>query len=123
MLTARLKLKAAGLPVASLLASSDDSRDRFELFSLAKSRAVAISGTLPNRTVLVGDGTWDVRVARRLGWSFVGVGRDRSVARLRDEGADFVIPDFADRDVVFAGIRDCGVPRLANAPSVAGGAG
>ena len=109
--------------MASLLASSDDSRDRFELFSLAKSRAVAISGTLPNRTVLVGDGTWDVRVARRLSWSFVGVGRDRSVARLRDEGADFVIPDFADWDLVLAGITDCGVPRVAKAQSSASGAG
>lgn len=74
---------------------------------------------MSTRTVLVGDGTWDIRVARRLGWSFLGIGCDRSATQLHDAGADFVIPDFADRDQVLAGIKDCGVPRPANMPSAA----
>lgn len=121
--TARLKLQAARLPVASLLASSDDSHDRYEIFSLAETRAVALSGAPPSRTVLVGDGTWDVRVASRLGWPMVGVGCGQRAARLRDEGASVVIPDFADRDMVVAGLMDCAVPRAAKAPSFGSGAG
>jgi phosphoglycolate phosphatase-like HAD superfamily hydrolase len=105
--TARLKLQAAGLPVAPLLGSSDDSRDRLEIFSLAATRAATLWGTPPGQVVLVGDGTWDVRVAARLGWPFVGVGRGDRAARLRDEGANLVIPDFADCDGTLAAILEC----------------
>lgn len=106
--TALLKLQAAGFSVAPLLASSDDSHDRTEIFRLAETRAVAM-GESPNRTVLVGDGIWDVRVAARLGWAFVGVGRGQRAVRLREEGASVVIPDFTDREMVLAGLRDCAI--------------
>jgi phosphoglycolate phosphatase-like HAD superfamily hydrolase len=108
--TARLKLLAAGLPAAFLLASSDDSNDRCEIFRLAETRSVAMFGLPPSRTVLVGDGTWDVRVAGRLGWPFVGVGNGHGAARLLDEGASVVIPDFTDRELVLAGLNDCAIP-------------
>lgn len=110
--TARLKLQAAGLPVASLLASADDSHDRCEIFRLVGTRAVERAGMPPNRTVLVGDGTWDVRVAARLGWPMVGVGQGQRAARLRSEGASTILPDFVDRDGVLAGLRDSAIPRV-----------
>lgn len=109
--TARLKLQAAGLPVASLLASADDSHDRCEIFRLAETRAVARSGAPFDRTVLVGDGAWDVRVAAQLGWPIVGVGQGQRAARLRSDGAGTVLPDFMDLERVLAGLRASTVPR------------
>ncbi len=108
--TARLKLQAAGLPVESLLASADDSHDRCEIFKLGETRAVAKAGAPFDRTVLVGDGAWDVRVAAQLGWPMVGVGRGPRAARLRSEGAGTIFPDFADRDRALAGLSESAVP-------------
>jgi phosphoglycolate phosphatase-like HAD superfamily hydrolase len=108
--TARLKLQAAGLPAGHLLTSSDDSRDREEIFGLAGTRAVAAWAASPARTVLVGDGAWDVKVAARFGWPFVGVGRGPRAARLRGAGARAVIPDFADLDATVAILERSCVP-------------
>ena len=109
--TARLKLRAAGLPIGLLLASSDDSHDRSEIFNVARARAVAMSPIQPDRTVLVGDGIWDIRVARRFEWPFVGVGGGRRGELLRHAGARSVIPDFADPEAKLAVLSDCEVPR------------
>jgi phosphoglycolate phosphatase-like HAD superfamily hydrolase len=98
--TARLKLRTAGLPVEPLLASSDDSADRVEIFRLAGSRAAERAGAPHVRSVLVGDGLWDVRVAARLGWPVLGIGRGDHADRLRNEGASAVVPDFQDVEAV-----------------------
>jgi phosphoglycolate phosphatase-like HAD superfamily hydrolase len=108
--TARLKLRAAGLPVERLLASSDDSRDRAEIFRLASARAVQLSTPLPDRTVLFGDGVWDIRVASQIGWRFVGVGSGPRGDLLRRSGARVVIPDFANPASNTAALADCEVP-------------
>jgi phosphoglycolate phosphatase-like HAD superfamily hydrolase len=99
--TARLKLAAAGLPADRLLASSDDSRARTEIFSLALSRLGDSNETHRRRIVLVGDGVWDVRTAAQLGWAMVGVGSGERATRLRAAGANVVIPHFEDK-VAFA---------------------
>lgn len=109
--TARLKLQAAGLPVGSLLASADDSRDRCEIFKLGGTRAVARAGAPFDRTVLLGDGAWDVRVAAQLGWPMVGVGWGPRAALLGSNGASTVLPDFADREKVLAALSNSAVPR------------
>jgi phosphoglycolate phosphatase-like HAD superfamily hydrolase len=98
--TARLKLRSAELPVEPLLASSDDSPDRAEIFRLAGSRAALRYGAPHARTVLVGDGLWDVRVAARLGWPVLGIGRGERAHRLREEGAAAVVGDFQDTEAV-----------------------
>jgi len=108
--TARLKLRAAGLPVEPLLASSDDSHDRAEIFKVAHARAVAVAPQ-PGRPVLVGDGIWDIRVASRFGWPFVGVGEGQRGELLRNAGASVVIPNFADLDASLGVLLDCEVPR------------
>lgn len=109
--TARLKLRTAGLPVEPLLASSDDSLNRVEIFGLAGSRAAARSGAPHARSVLVGDGLWDVRVAARLGWPVLGVGRGEHAGRLRQEGASAVVADFQDVEAVLDLLLACEVPR------------
>jgi phosphoglycolate phosphatase-like HAD superfamily hydrolase len=108
--TARLKLEAAGLSSERLLASSDDSPDRAEIFRLAESRAAAAVGAPLHRTVLVGDGTWDVRVASHFGWPFVGVGQGRRATRLMNAGATVVIADFANPVEVERILMECEEP-------------
>jgi phosphoglycolate phosphatase-like HAD superfamily hydrolase len=111
--TARLKMRACGLPIDRLLACSDDSHDRAVLFGLARTRAAAARGASYSRTVLVGDGAWDARVATQLGWAFLGVGRNRRADRLRQEGAGIVVQDFSDIDAVLQELQACDVPAAA----------
>ena len=42
----------------------------------------------------IGDGVWDVRAARNLGWNFIGIGAGENAERLRRAGADTIIPDY-----------------------------
>jgi phosphoglycolate phosphatase-like HAD superfamily hydrolase len=109
--SARLKLAAAGLPGENLLASSDDSVDRLEIFRLAHQRAVERRGRDYARTVLVGDGAWDVRVAASLGWSFTGVANGERAESLRRAGASSVVTDFQDAARFLEVLEGCGVPR------------
>jgi phosphoglycolate phosphatase-like HAD superfamily hydrolase len=96
--SARLKLAVAGIPDRWLLASSDDSPDRVEIFRLAWQRAAERSGTSYARTVLVGDGLWDLQVAKALGWPLVGVAHGEKAEILRRGGALAVVEDFRDVD-------------------------
>jgi phosphoglycolate phosphatase-like HAD superfamily hydrolase len=94
--TALLKLAAAGLPSERLLACSDDSQNRVEVFELARRRAETIRGAAYTRIVLVGDASWDVQVALHRHWAFVGIGCGERAERLRAAGAGIVVADFAD---------------------------
>jgi phosphoglycolate phosphatase-like HAD superfamily hydrolase len=50
----------------------------------------------PERVVSIGDGVWDVEVARELGLRFIGINeRSRGRERLRQAGAEVVLDDFA----------------------------
>ena len=102
--SALFKLEAAGLPGAILLASSTDARDRVDIFQLAADRVRQRSHGEP-QIVLVGDGEWDVRVARSLGWRFVGIGEGAKADGLRRAGAEHVIRDFTDQLVFEAMVR------------------
>ena len=42
----------------------------------------------------VGDGIWDVKAARSLGWNFIGVGTGERAEALRQAGAVKIIPHF-----------------------------
>jgi phosphoglycolate phosphatase-like HAD superfamily hydrolase len=108
--TARLKLSAAGLPQDLLLASCDDSQDRVEIFDLARRRYDERAANPCSRTVLVGDGVWDVRVSGQLGWPFVGIGRAERAARLRDCGAAAIVEDFTDTRMFLQLMQRCEVP-------------
>lgn len=103
--SAKLKLRAAGLPVERLLASADDSMHRTEIFRLARERALSsLAPSTPTRTILIGDGTWDVAVAAELGWSFIGIAQGQREAELRAAGATVVVPDYADLERVTAAL-------------------
>jgi phosphoglycolate phosphatase-like HAD superfamily hydrolase len=107
--SALFKLNAAGLPANSLAASSTDSRDRVDIFRLGAERARR-HGDEECQIVLVGDGEWDVRVARALGWRFVGVGAGVQGERLHRAGACDVIRDFIDQSAFQAAVEASRVP-------------
>jgi phosphoglycolate phosphatase-like HAD superfamily hydrolase len=107
---ARLKLAAARIPEELLLASSDDSPNRSEIFQLAQERAAKRHGEFYSRIVLVGDGIWDVRVAATNSWCFLGVGKEARAERLLAEGATAVVKDFSDLSRVLDLLEDCSQP-------------
>ena len=68
---ATAKLRSAGfVPEEFVLCSSDDHHERTEIMELCRQTV----GGAHDRTVYVGDGTWDLRATRELGWGFVAIG-------------------------------------------------
>ncbi|MES3034922.1 MAG: HAD family hydrolase [Gemmatimonadota bacterium] len=103
---ALFKLRSAGLRAAHLvLATSEDGPARVAVFRTALERACYrvdghTSASSFDRVVLIGDGVWDIAVARELGVPFVGRGVGSGAARLRDAGAKTVIHDYSDTSAV-----------------------
>lgn len=89
--SARLKLAAAGFPVDLPLACCDTCGSREDILRLA------IGDRKHHRTVVFGDGWWDVRAARNIGLPFIGVGTP--------DGAAEVISDFSDPEAVLAAMQ------------------
>ena len=102
-----MKLRCAGLAEPAFpLASASDARSREAIVRLAAERVVRLRQAPAFRSVVcVGDGVWDVRTARRLGYHFVGVASGQQAARLRQEGAAHLIADFTDRARFFEAIQ------------------
>ena len=98
----RFKLRAAGLPVEGVpCAFSDDEASREGLCHLARQRAEAQHGRVFSRVIYVGDGVWDVRASRKLGYGFIGIGDATGAEKLHAEGALHVLPDFQDVERFF----------------------
>jgi phosphoglycolate phosphatase-like HAD superfamily hydrolase len=115
---AELKLRHAGLWRPGLpFASASDARARDEIMLLAAGQA-ATGGGVPGfeSAVYVGDGPWDLRAARRLGWGFIGVGAGEAGDRLRRAGAQRVIADFSDVGVFLDAVA-AALPPAAPSPT------
>ncbi len=116
--TAELRLREAVIAIdPACVATASERMARRDIVELAIRRAVAHWGLADGpegfaRIVLLGDGLWDVRTARDLGFPFVGVGEDRRAARLAAAGARHIVADFADSDAVLALLATAAVPAL-----------
>jgi phosphoglycolate phosphatase-like HAD superfamily hydrolase len=92
--TARRKLGFAGLLQGdTVLATSDDAESREDIMLAAAARARG-AGREFTRFSYVGDGVWDLRAARNLGWEFIGIADGQRAQDLRRLGAQHVIPHF-----------------------------
>jgi phosphoglycolate phosphatase-like HAD superfamily hydrolase len=111
-LTARLKLAAASIPVAGLPAAfCDTSRERTEIMRHSLRRSLAHHRRKSFKPIIyVGDGSWDVRASRELGWGFIGIESGTALPRLRALGACHVFPDFLRGEEVLAAIETAGGP-------------
>ncbi len=83
----RAELDAAGIPIATC--------DRLESRAAIVRQAISLLPPVGGRTVLVGDGPWDVACARELGHPFIGVDLD-GADRMTRLGVESVVPDFTD---------------------------
>ncbi len=115
--TARHKLAAAGIPFASLPSTfCEASHVRVEIMVAALARAAAHHRcTRFERIVYVGDGPWDVRACRELGWPFVGVGQGEQARRLCSLGATQVIPHYLEFGDFLSTLGQAASPRPAAA--------
>lgn len=99
--SARLKLRSAGLDFPQIPgAFADDAHAREDFMQTSLKRVAQKHGRERfDSRVYVGDGVWDVRASRNLGFGFIGIGREPArVQRLRDEGADVIFPDFTEKE-------------------------
>ena len=109
--SAELKRRAAGLPQAISIFSSDLHHTREGILEIAIRRMRELHGVPSyDRIVSLGDGVWDVTAAAALRLPFVGVGRGERADRLREAGARAVLGDFADLAASLETIASAGPP-------------
>jgi beta-phosphoglucomutase-like phosphatase (HAD superfamily) len=107
--SAELKLRRAGLPFTAIpFASSNDAVSREDILLTAASRASEKHATQFARITYVGDGVWDVKAARELGWGFIGIGSGEQADRLRQDGAEIVVPDYRPTETFLSLLADQG---------------
>ena len=98
--SAHFKLKQAGLDIATVPAAfADDALAREKIMAASLERAALRHGRSGFATVIyVGDGVWDFKAANRLGFHFIGIGSGERARRLREQGAQLIVPDYSEPD-------------------------
>ncbi|HEV2803046.1 MAG TPA: HAD family hydrolase [Pyrinomonadaceae bacterium] len=115
--SAALKLKIAGIEVNDYPAAfADDGLSREEILRAAVTKAQTLYQQDEFAGIVsVGDGLWDVRTARNLGFTFLGIGSGERENKLRRAGATHVIKDFGDYGRVLDYLAEAGVPKAESA--------
>ncbi len=118
--TARHKLTVAGIPFETLpSAFCEAAHARTEIMRTALSRASKHYGCASfERIVYVGDGAWDVKACRELGWPLIGIGERAFAARLRSLGVEHVLPGYEPIEPFLEAIERAVVP---GAPRIVAG--
>ncbi len=98
--SAEFKIQRAALPVTDLpSAFAEDGPSREAIVHTAIERArKQYRQEKFERITSVGDALWDVKTARNLGLSFLGIASGARALVLRDNGASHVIEDYRDPD-------------------------
>ncbi len=115
---AELRLREADIPIdPACIATSSEHMARRDIVELAIARAAVHWGLAEGpdgfaRVVLLGDGLWDVKTARALGFPFIGVGQGAAAARLEAAGAGYIAADFTDGDRLLRLLETAIVPTL-----------
>ena len=112
--SALLKLRAAKIDIDGLpTAYAEDGLSRQEILQAAVLRSLD-QHRLSNfgKIVSIGDGLWDVCTARRLNFTFLGVGCGESAAMLHQAGAKFVIENFADYSRLVSYLNRAEIPTV-----------
>ncbi|MBD2486956.1 DUF952 domain-containing protein [Aulosira sp. FACHB-615] len=98
--SAILKLQAADLAIHNIpLASSDDGISREDIINAAILKAKNNYKVEDfTKIVFVGDGIWDIKAARNLNISFIGIANHQAPEKLLDAGAKSVLQNFDNCD-------------------------
>jgi phosphoglycolate phosphatase-like HAD superfamily hydrolase len=96
--SAQFKIRAARLPLVDIPAAfAEDGPSREAIVHAAMDRASAWYQCREfERIVSVGDAVWDIKTARQLKLSFLGVADEPRASLLRDSGARHVVEHFLD---------------------------
>lgn len=108
--SARLKLRAARLPIDLPLFACDSCPSREAILARALAYCGDAARGTVERAVSIGDGVWDVAAAAALGLPFVGVATGVRADRLREAGARVVIADFRDLGATLDALQSAPVP-------------
>ena len=109
---AMLKLQTADIDANDYPAAfADDGFSREEIVQAAvmKARAFYRQNDFA-KIVSVGDGLWDVRTARNLKFSFLGIGIGEAGVELYRAGATHVIKDFSNYSRLLDCLGESGMP-------------
>jgi len=100
---ALLKLSMASLILPGVvIVTASDAFSRKDIMKIAEKRITGKLEDAPLESVVyVGDAVWDIRTALETGYHFIGVGSGEEAAKLRDEGATWIIPDYSDKQRFF----------------------
>ncbi|EDY17428.1 Haloacid dehalogenase domain protein hydrolase [Chthoniobacter flavus Ellin428] len=108
--SARLKLASAGLHLPETpgaFADTAPAREDIMRASFASAARTQARESFDGVTY-IGDGVWDARASRNLGYRFIGIARDPAKAeRLYAEGASHVFENYLDADAFLAALHDC----------------
>ena len=112
--SALLKLRAAKIDIDGIPAAyAEDGLSREEILLAAVSQSLEqYQLSSFGKIVSIGDGLWDVRTARRLSFTFLGVGCGESAAMLHQAGAKHVIEDFADYGQLVRFLNQAEIPTV-----------
>jgi phosphoglycolate phosphatase-like HAD superfamily hydrolase len=102
---AAFKLQSSGFRLDGIpMATSDDDEARERIMETAVVKAGEHYRCAAfERVVSLGDGLWDLRASRSLGYGFVGIGG--RIRALQDAGARYLHPDYLELEAVLASIR------------------
>lgn len=93
--SAETKLEIAGIDWEGIpLVTSDDGLTREDIYRLAERRALEDHSDEPEAKFLFGDGLWDMRTARNLGWTFIPIGGNGIDEKLRNAGVDTIYENY-----------------------------
>jgi phosphoglycolate phosphatase-like HAD superfamily hydrolase len=107
--SARFKLASAGLALQQIPAAfSDDAHAREAIMQASLVRAaLSHSRNAFDTVIYVGDGVWDARASRNLGFSFIGISHEPAkIERLYTEGARHVFHDYLDADSFMTALHE-----------------
>jgi len=109
--SARLKLETAGFELGLPLAHADDAMPRHDIVALAIQRAKQEHGVEAfDKVVSLGDGTWDLEVARDLDLAFVGVTAESDARKLEAAGASHTLIDYSLQASAVAALDGARIP-------------
>jgi phosphoglycolate phosphatase-like HAD superfamily hydrolase len=112
--SALLKLRAAKIDIDGMPAAyAEDGLSREEILQAAVSQSLKqyrLSSF--GKIVSIGDGLWDVRTARRLNFTFLGVGCGEKAAMLHQAGAKHVVEDFANYGHLVTFLNEADIPTV-----------
>lgn len=106
--SARLKLASAGLDFPQVPgAFADDAHSREAIMRASRAGAARLHARESFESVVyVGDGVWDARACRALGWPYIGIARDPAKReRLSGEGARTILSDYEPAHLFFEALK------------------